>query len=190
MVVIMLQSCECLVYRSERVKDCLWLDIFNTLLEHLSYIYVSAFPTRWMCSFASKQPDPSPWEAKILSNRFSLVFQVRLPFVLPPSNNFDHYFQFQLLSSTNPLFPFHRNVLDWHRKNTDHSRKGENRSCVSAKSLQSCPTLCDPMKCSLAGSSVHGILQARILEWVSMPSSRGYSQLTQGLSPLLLCLVH
>ena len=44
---------------------------------------------------------------------------------------------------------------------------------VCAKALQSCPTLCDPMDCSLPGSSVHGILQARILEWVAMPSSRG-----------------
>ena len=41
---------------------------------------------------------------------------------------------------------------------------------------QSCPTLCDPMDCSPPGSSVHGILQARILEWVAMPSSRGSSQ--------------
>ena len=40
---------------------------------------------------------------------------------------------------------------------------------------QSCPTLCDPMDCSLPGSSVHGILQARILEWVDMPFSRGSS---------------
>ena len=47
--------------------------------------------------------------------------------------------------------------------------------CVSAKSFQLCPTLCDPMDCSLPGSSVHGILQARILEWVAMPSSRGSS---------------
>ena len=39
-----------------------------------------------------------------------------------------------------------------------------------------CPTLCDPMDCSLPGSSVHGILQARILEWVAMPSSRASSQ--------------
>ena len=45
--------------------------------------------------------------------------------------------------------------------------------CVYAKSLQSCPTLCDPMDHSLSGSSVHGILQARIVEWVAMPSSRG-----------------
>ena len=41
---------------------------------------------------------------------------------------------------------------------------------------QSCPTLCDPMDCSPPGSSVHGILWARILEWVAMPSSRGPSQ--------------
>ena len=41
---------------------------------------------------------------------------------------------------------------------------------------QSCPTLCDPMDCSPPDSYVHGILQARILEWVAMPSSRGSSQ--------------
>ena len=35
---------------------------------------------------------------------------------------------------------------------------------------------CDPMDCSPPGSSIHGISQARVLEWVSMPSSRGYSQ--------------
>ena len=41
---------------------------------------------------------------------------------------------------------------------------------------QSCPTLCDPMDCGPPGSSVRGILQARILEWVAMPSSRELSQ--------------
>ena len=41
---------------------------------------------------------------------------------------------------------------------------------------QSCLTLCDAMGCSPPGSSVHGILQARILEWIAMPSSRGSSQ--------------
>ena len=40
---------------------------------------------------------------------------------------------------------------------------------------QSSPTLCDPMDCSLSGSSVHGILQARILKWVAISSSRGSS---------------
>ena len=38
---------------------------------------------------------------------------------------------------------------------------------------QSCPTLCDPVDCSLPGSSAHGILQARILEWVAISFSRG-----------------
>ena len=45
-----------------------------------------------------------------------------------------------------------------------------------SQSLQSCPTLCDPMDCRPPGSSVHGILQAGILEWVVMPFSRGSSQ--------------
>jgi len=42
--------------------------------------------------------------------------------------------------------------------------KSESESEVA----QSCPTLCDPMDCSLSGSSVYGILQARILEWVAI----------------------
>ena len=46
-------------------------------------------------------------------------------------------------------------------------------TCVHSKLLQSCPTLCNPMDCSLLGSSVHGILQSRILEWDAMPFSRG-----------------
>ena len=44
------------------------------------------------------------------------------------------------------------------------------------ESAQLCPTLCDPMDCSPPGSSVHGILQARILEWVAVPFSRGSFQ--------------
>ena len=46
---------------------------------------------------------------------------------------------------------------------------------VCAKSLQLCRTLCDPMDCSLPGSSVHGIFQAGILKWVAIFSSRGSS---------------
>ena len=48
--------------------------------------------------------------------------------------------------------------------------------CMHAKSLQLCPTLCDPLDCSPSGSSVHGILWAWILEWVTMPFSKGSSQ--------------
>ena len=41
--------------------------------------------------------------------------------------------------------------------------------------VESCVALCDPTDCGPPGSSVHGILQARILEWVTMPSSKGSS---------------
>ena len=41
---------------------------------------------------------------------------------------------------------------------------------------QLCPTLCDSMDCSPPGSSVHGVFQARILEWAAIPFSRGSSQ--------------
>jgi len=47
------------------------------------------------------------------------------------------------------------------------------RTCPCVKLLQLCATLCDPMDCSPPGSPVHGILQARMLEWDAMPSSRG-----------------
>ena len=51
------------------------------------------------------------------------------------------------------------------------------------------PTLCDPTDCSPAGSSVLGILQARVLEWVAMPASRG-SSLIQGSKQHLLQLLY
>ena len=60
--------------------------------------------------------------------------------------------------------------------------------CAHAKSLQSCPALCETMDCSPPGSSVHGILQARILEWVATSYSRG-SNPTQGSNLHLLCFL-
>ena len=51
---------------------------------------------------------------------------------------------------------------------------------------QSCPTLCNPMDCSPPGFSVHGILQARILEWVAIPFSRGFSRPKN--RPLVSCI--
>ena len=56
--------------------------------------------------------------------------------------------------------------------------------CSHAKSLQSCPTLCHPMDCRPPGSSVHGILQARILEWVTFPAPEDLPN--QGIKPLSL----
>ena len=67
---------------------------------------------------------------------------------------------------------------------------------VDVSVTQSRPTLRDPMDCSLPGSSVHGILQARILEWVAFSSSRGIF-VTQGAKSgllhcrqILYCLSH
>ena len=94
---------------------------------------------------------------------------------LTPTNTLDSD-QLFLLPRIHPLssqdtIPFLR-PLSWHL--SSHALNPW-VSWEHAKSLQSCPTLCDPMDCSSPGSSVHGILQARILEWVAVPSSRGSS---------------
>ena len=62
-------------------------------------------------------------------------------------------------------------------------------SLLECSVAQLCLTLCNSMDCSPPGSSVHEILQARILEWVAMPLLQGIFQ-TQGLNPYLLYLRH
>ena len=64
-------------------------------------------------------------------------------------------------------------------------RKKKKERCSDA---QSCLTLCNPMDCSPPGSSVHGILQARILESTAMPSPWDFPN--QGSSPCLLHILH
>ena len=46
---------------------------------------------------------------------------------------------------------------------------------MHSQSLQSCPTFCNPLDCSLPASSAHEILQARLIDWIAVPSSRGSS---------------
>ena len=53
-------------------------------------------------------------------------------------------------------------IEDWNAKVGSQETPG---SEVKSEVAQSCPTLCDPMDCSLPGSSIHGIFQARVLEW-------------------------
>ena len=52
-------------------------------------------------------------------------------------------------------------------------------AAAAAKSLQSCPTLCDPMDCSPPGSSVHVVFQARVLEWGAIAFSDEVAYLTK-----------
>ena len=61
--------------------------------------------------------------------------------------------------------------------------------CVRTRSFQSYPTLSEVMDCNLPGSPVHGILQARILQWVYHALLQGIF-LTQGSNLYLLCLLH
>ena len=83
-------------------------------------------------------------------------------------------------------FPIHGTITHiankWKQVNIDGSMDKENVICKYVymlcydKLLQSCLTLWDPEDCSLPGSSVHEILQTRILEWVAITSSRGSSR--------------
>ena len=70
-------------------------------------------------------------------------------------------------------FPTHRDPL----LSTTFNMRSNIPPCqMCANLLQWCLTLCSPMDCSPPGSSIHGIFQARILERVAVPSSRGSSQ--------------
>ena len=60
---------------------------------------------------------------------------------------------------------------------TEHTTvEHKHNFCMRVQLLRSCPLLCDPMDCSPPGSSVHGIFQTRILEWVAISFSRQSSQ--------------
>ena len=87
---------------------------------------------------------------------------------------------FRNSSNDYKLLAFHLEMSAWKAFSKLDTLKSTPRALlillrVHAKSFQLCPTLWDPMDHSLPGFSVHGILQVRILEWASMPSSRGSS---------------
>ena len=65
------------------------------------------------------------------------------------------------------------NLFSWESTTCCH---GRDQFLWCMKDTQLCLTLCDPMDCSLPGSSICGILQARILQWVAISFSRGSSQ--------------
>ena len=81
-----------------------------------------------------------------------------------------------LLQEILPTQGLNLHLLHWQMNSLALSHLGNSQrclhACMCAKLLQSCLTLCDPVDCSLPGCSVQETLQARILEWVAMPSSR------------------
>ena len=79
------------------------------------------------------------------------------------------------------------NTSHYSRYGTSRINLGKkNLSSATAKSLQSCPTLCDPMDCSLPGFSVSGILQARTLEWVAISFSNAWKWKVESFSRVRL----
>ena len=114
------------------------------------------------------------WYSRWVSSQINLSWLAELPRV-----SWRLSLQFQAVSPS--LFP---QWLDWW---DPFSYSTENSfyllkvilllEVVHACSVsQLCPTICNPMDCSLPGSSVHGILQARILEWIAISFSRGSLQ--------------
>ena len=74
--------------------------------------------------------------------------------------------------------PVDHNYWSWCALEPVFHNKRSLHAAIESESevAQSCLTLCDPMDCSLPGSSLHGILQVRVLEWVAISFSRGSSQ--------------
>ena len=66
-------------------------------------------------------------------------------------------------------------VTNQGRENRQKQMRSTQETIKKENKVKSCPTLCNPMGCSLPGSSIHGIFQARVLEWVAISFFRGSS---------------
>ena len=78
------------------------------------------------------------------------------------------------LSSDNQFYQLHTLLPKTPLCTHKHAKHMYTHTCMLSH-FSLCLIPCDPMNCSLPGSSVHGVLQAGVLKWVAMPSSRGYS---------------
>ena len=111
------------------------------------------------------------------------------------------YLLLHSLPKKNVFFFYHKQVEEWLfsdlyltditlcSHSLEHSFSHLNVSTIhlhACSVAQSCPTLYDPMDCSLPGSSVHGIFQAKMLEWRGLPFPTAGILLTQGLNLHLL----
>ena len=113
-----------------------------------------------------------PFTCCPLSKCCALVHAVplawHLPFPPSPAINLENC----ILSDPAQVLPFCHADSDFYFLKATCLFPYELHACVCVRSLQSCLALCNPVYYSLPSSSVHGILQARILEWVAVPSSR------------------
>ena len=99
-----------------------------------------------------------------------------LPFPVPPTGKTEKFILVLGHVQKKPQMDPKVKHAQWNRQScrvkTTYVQKKESKSGVA----QSCPTLCDPMDYSWPGSSVHGIFQARVLEWGAIAFSRGSSR--------------
>ena len=100
-----------------------------------------------------------------MSDLIKMATHIRLPLAL----------YFRAMSIAQDLFPkvdfVEKDEVQEHREYFRRERHWKGLVAAAAKSLQSCPTLCDPIDGSPPGSPVPGILQARTLEWVAISFS-------------------
>ena len=161
-------------------------------VQSLSHVRLFATPWTTACqaslSITNSQSPPKPMsiESMMPSNHLILCcLLLLLPSIFPSIRVFSNesalrirwpkYWGFSLnISPTNEHPGQIVNILAfWDQSvTTIQLCSGNKTACMHA---QSCPTLCNPVDCSPPGSSVHGIIQAIILVWVVMPSSRGSS---------------
>ena len=135
--------------------------------------------TEWILLLLSCGPRSHIWESCKLESStnyyewttfpksFNMFFEIAPQFICIVTSRCRYYFWVSIRSS---LFQQPNTCLN----GTTHYFPPP-QVCMHTRSLQSCPTLCNAMDCSIPGSSVHGILQARRLDRVAMPSSRGSS---------------
>ena len=152
------------------------------MLRFVDQSYSTLFDPMSLCSLPGSSV-PGILQTRILEGFFFFFCQAHLQEVFPTQGS-NPALQANSLPSEPPEKPFQQ--LPFYKccqgNALGECTQGEQEilslyiSCMYAKSLHLCLTLCDPIDCSPPGPSVQGILQARILEWGAMPSSRGSSQ--------------
>ena len=140
--------------------ECWWLFIFfqERMLRHKNrflFFFFGCTAHMWDLSpWPGIRPPPLHWKSGVLTagplGKAQELFSITI--ISFRKRNFTATYNHRIIH----LIFFHWNI---------YSIVLISAAAAAAKSLQSCPTLCDPMDRSLPGSSVHGIFQARVLEW-------------------------